>query len=193
MPIGLFGGSFDPIHHGHLIVARSALEQLGLDEVRFVPAREQPFKVGTHGAAASHRARMVELAIEAEPGFRLERTELERSGPSFTVDTLRALHAREPGVEWTLLLGEDTVRDLPKWREPGVVAQLARIAVFARPGAPAPAPMEPGWRRIRVPLVEISATEVRRRVREGHSIRYWVPDTVAAYVTANGLYRDDGT
>lgn len=189
--VGLFGGSFDPIHHGHLIAARSALEQLGLSEVRFVPAQEQPFKVGTHGAAAQHRARMVELAIEGEPGFRIERIELERPGPSYTVDTLRALQAREPGTEWILLLGEDAAADLPKWRSAADVLKLARLAVFARPGRTGESTPS-AWRRIQVPLVEISATDVRHRVRRGHSIRYWVPDAVAAYVAAEGLYQDDG-
>ena len=189
MLAGLFGGSFDPIHHGHLIAARSALEQLGLDEVRFMPAHEQPFKVGRHQAGPAHRARMVELAITGAPGFRLERAELDRAGPSFTVDTLRALAAAEPDTEWVLLLGEDAARDLPSWRDPGAVASLARIAVFARPGAQA-IQGDGLWRRISVPLVEISATDVRQRVREGLSIRYWVPDAVAAYVTAHGLYQD---
>jgi nicotinate-nucleotide adenylyltransferase len=134
---------------------------------------------------------MVELAIAGAPGFRLEAAELDRPGPSFTVDTLRALSAAEPDTEWVLLLGEDAARDLPKWREPEVVAQLARIAVFARPGTHLQV-TDGVWRRITVPLVEISATDVRRRVREGHSIRYWVPDAVAAYVAANGLYKGDG-
>ncbi|HET7601945.1 MAG TPA: nicotinate-nucleotide adenylyltransferase [Gemmatimonadales bacterium] len=191
MRVGLFGGSFDPIHHGHLITARSALEQLELDELRFVPAREQPFKVGRHQAPAVHRVRMVELAIAGAPGFRLEAAELDRPGPSFTVDTLRALSAAEPGTEWVLLLGDDAARDLAKWREPEQVVQLARIAVFARPGTHSQV-TDGVWRRITVPLVEISATDVRRRVREGHSIRYWVPDAVAAYVAANGLYKGDG-
>ena len=191
MVAGLFGGSFDPVHHGHLIAAQSALEQLGLDEVRFVPAHEQPFKAGRHQAPAVDRARMVELAIAGAPGFRLERVELDRRGPSFTVDTLRALSAAEPDVRWVLLLGDDAARDLPKWREPDAVAALARIAVFARPGTPSAA-VAGVWRRITVPLVEVSSTDVRRRVREGLSIRYRVPDTVAAYVAAHGLYQGDG-
>ncbi len=191
MRVGLFGGSFDPIHHGHLIAARSAMEQLELDELRFVPAHQQPFKAGRHQAPALHRARMVELAIAGASGFRMEGAELDRPGPSFTVDTLRALSAAEPDLEWVLLLGDDAARDFAKWREPEAVAQLARIAVFARPGSH-PEVTDGVWRRITVPLVEISATEVRRRVREGHSIRYWVPDAVAAYVAANGLYKGDG-
>jgi nicotinate-nucleotide adenylyltransferase len=167
------------------------MEQLELDELRFVPAHQQPFKVGRHQAPALHRARMVELAIAGAPGFRVEAAELDRPGPSFTVDTLRALNTAEPGTEWVLLLGDDAARDFAKWREPEAVTRLARIAVFARPGSH-PELTDGVWRRITVPLVEISATDVRRRVREGHSIRYWVPDTVAAYVAANGLYKGDG-
>lgn len=191
MLVGLFGGSFDPIHHGHLIAAQSALEQLGLDEVRFVPARQQPFKTGQHQASATQRARMVELAIAGAPGFRIHGGELDRVGPSFTVDTLRELSAAEPGTEWVLLLGDDAARDLPHWREPEAVRAMARIVVFARPGSPAIA-TDGVWRRISMPLVEISSTDLRHRVREGLSIRYRVPDAVAAYVAANGLYQGDG-
>ena len=98
MQVGLFGGSFDPVHHGHLIVGRVAAETLGLESVRFVPAREQPFKRGQHGASPEQRAAMLELAVAGTPGFAVERAELERIGPSYTVDTLRALRAREPGL-----------------------------------------------------------------------------------------------
>ena len=108
--VGLFGGSFDPVHHGHLIIARVAMESLGLDEVRFVPAREQPFKVGQHAAPAGDRARMLELAITGAEGFRVDRMELSREGPSFTIDTLRSLVRESPGIEPVLLLGSDAVQ-----------------------------------------------------------------------------------
>ena len=187
--IGLFGGSFDPIHHGHLIVARSVADALELQEVRFVPARQQPLKGGGHGASAEHRARMVELAIAGEPGFSLERAELDRPGPSYTVDTLRALATREPGVDLVLLLGADAARDLPRWRDGGTVVRLARLALFTRGGEVVPD--VPGtWRTVRVPAIEISATAVRQRVAEGRSVRYWVPDAVADHIAAHGLYRN---
>ena len=187
--IGLFGGSFDPIHHGHLIVARSLAEALGLDEVRFVPARQQPLKRGGHGAGADDRARMVELAIAGEPGFRLEREELTRPGPSYTVDTLRAVAAREPGAELVLLLGADAAQDLPRWHEGDEVVRLARLVLFSRSGTAAPA--VPGaWRTVAVPAIEISATAVRQRVAEGRSVRYWVPDAVADHIATHGLYRN---
>src|SRR5512138_2678551 len=187
--IALFGGSFDPVHHGHLIVARVALETLGLDELCFLPAREQPFKVGQHRASASDRAVMLELAIAGSPGFAVERAELERPGPSYTVDTLQTLRAREPGAELTLLLGADAAAELSAWHRAAELPRLARIVVFGRPGSPVPAsPLVA--RSIEVPAVDISATEVRRRVRAGLSVRYWVPDAVAEYMVRHRLYLD---
>ena len=189
MQVGLLGGSFDPIHHGHLLVAQAAVEALALDELWFVPAREQPFKAGTHAAAAAHRAEMVRLAIAGEPHFRLEPVELERPGPSYTVDTLRALGAREPGVAFTLLVGADAAAELELWREAAALPSLARIVVFARAGAPPPASrLVQG--SITVPSLEVSATAIRARVAAGRSIRYWVPEAVATYVAAHGLYRN---
>lgn len=185
--IGLLGGSFDPIHHGHLIVAQSALEQLGLAEIRFVVAREQPFKQGRHGAAPEHRARMVELAIAGQPCFRVETLELDRPGPSYTVDTLRELARREPQAAFTVLLGSDSARDLSKWREAGEVARLAQVVVFGRAGEGMPAsPLVRG--QISVPLLDISATSIRQRVRDGLPVRYWVPDSVDRYIRENRLY-----
>jgi nicotinate-nucleotide adenylyltransferase len=187
--IGLFGGSFDPVHHGHLIVARVAAETLGLSELRFVPAREQPFKQGRHSAPPAHRLAMLELAIAGEPDFAIERSELERPGPSYTVDTLRALRARHPGRELVLLLGADAAADLPAWRSAGELPGLARIVVFARPGTPV-AESSMIARSIRVPSIDISATEIRRRAAEGRPLRYWVPDAVAEYVSRHRLYLD---
>ncbi len=186
--IGLFGGSFDPIHHGHLIVARTVLEALDLEELRFVVAREQPFKAGQHRAPPAARAHMVELAIEGEPRFRLERAELEREGPSYTVDTLRTLRAREPGAAFALLVGADAARELPQWREADLLHRLADLVLVARPGAVLPGLPWP-VRTVTVPAIEISATEVRQRVRKGLPVRYWVPDAVAAYIEQAGLYR----
>lgn len=187
--LGLFGGSFDPVHHGHLIVGQVAAEALGLDALRFVPAREQPFKLGLHRAPAEHRAAMLDLAVAGSPGFAVERLELERSGPSYTVDTLRELHAREPGVRWTLLLGADAANELGAWHQAEQIPSLATVVVFARAGTPV-RPSRFVSRSIEVPAIEISATDIRRRVREGRSIRYWVPDPVAEYVTRHRLYLD---
>ncbi len=188
--IALFGGSFDPIHHGHLITARAVVEALELEGLRFVPAREQPFKVGRHVAPAETRARMVSLAIEGEKGFALERAEIDRPGPSYTVDTLRELRRREPGRAFALLLGADAARDLPQWREAGVLSDLARLVVFGRPGVAPPALPWP-FEAVETPAVDISATEIRRRVAAGRSIRYWVPDAVARVIATERLYLAD--
>ena len=187
--IGLLGGSFDPVHHGHLIVAQVAAEALGLDELRFVPAREQPFKLGRHSAAAADRAAMLDLAVAGTPGFAVERAELGREGPSYTVETLLGLRTREPAVGWTLLLGADAAAELGAWHRAAELPDLARIVVFARPGTPIPfSPIIAAT--VEVPAVEISATEIRRRVREGRSVRYWVPDAVAEYMVRHRLYLD---
>lgn len=187
MRVGVLGGSFDPVHHGHLIAARALREALGLDEVRLVPAGRQPFKREGHGAPAADRAAMTELAVANEPGLAADRIEADREGPSYTVDTLDALHQRWPGAELTLLVGADAAAEFPAWRDAGRIERLARIVVFTRAGAgPAPA----GRPAIAVPAVEISSTEIRARVRAGRSIRYLVPDAVEAYVAGHRLYRD---
>jgi nicotinate-nucleotide adenylyltransferase len=187
--IGLFGGSFDPVHHGHLIVAQVAREQLGLELVRFVPAREQPFKQGSHHTSAQHRAAMLSLAVRGVSGFAVETAELDRPGPSYTVDTLREIRRREPGVELVLLLGADAAAELPAWHEADRVRDLAKVVVFGRPGAEV-AGMPWASAMIEVPAINISATAIRNRVRQGRSVRYWVPDAVAEYILAHRLYLD---
>jgi nicotinate-nucleotide adenylyltransferase len=187
--IGLLGGSFDPVHHGHLIVGQVASERLGLEVLRFLPAREQPFKRGLHRSSAEHRAAMLSLAISGTPGFALERTELDRPGPSYTVHTLDELRSREPGSEFALLLGADAAAELGAWREAERIPRLARIVIFARPGCSVPNLPWPA-QRIEVPTIDISATEVRRRVARGLPIRHWVPDAVAEYITRHRLYLD---
>jgi nicotinate-nucleotide adenylyltransferase len=185
--IGLFGGSFDPIHLGHLLAAQSALESLTLDELWFVPAFEQPFKRGSHGAAPALRARMVSLAIAGVPRFRLETCELDRGGPSYTVDTLRTLKARDPSNSFALLVGADTLRDFPAWREASEIPRLAQVVAFGRPGSELRE--VPGVSRtITVPRIDISATEIRNRVASGLPIRYWVPEAVERCIVAEGLY-----
>jgi nicotinate-nucleotide adenylyltransferase len=187
--IGLLGGSFDPIHHGHLIVGQVALEQLSLDELRFVPAREQPFKQGKHRTSAEHRAAMVALSIRGTPGFELETAELDRAGPSYTVPTLEALLERVPGSRLVLLLGADAAADLAGWREVERIPELARLVVFARPGSTVPQTRLIS-QVIQVPAIDVSATEIRRRVRQRLPIRYWVPDSVAEYIVRHQLYLD---
>jgi nicotinate-nucleotide adenylyltransferase len=187
--LGVFGGSFDPVHHGHLIVGQVAAETLGLDVLRFVPAREQPFKVGRHHTSAEHRHAMLCLATAGIPGFAVDRTELDRPGPSYTVQTLEALAGQEPGARLVLLLGADAAADLSAWYEADRIPELARLVVFARPGSRVP--VSPLIAQVvEVPALDISATEIRRRVGRKQSIRYWVPDSVAEYIARHRLYLD---
>lgn len=188
--IGLFGGSFDPIHHGHLLVAQAVVESLDLEQVRFLPAGQQPFKQDRHQAPAAARAAMVALAIAGEPRFALDTIELDRPGPSYTVDTLRLLRSREPMARFAVIIGSDTARDLPKWREPEALPGLAEWIVVARPGVPLP---ELPWavRVVTVPAIDISATAVRARVAAGRPVRYWVPEGVARFISGEGLYLPD--
>ena len=183
----LFGGSFDPVHVAHLIVADTVAEALGV-RVRFLPAREQPFKRAAHGATPEQRAEMLELAVVGNPRFAVERIELSLPAPSYSVRTLRALAEREPGTRFVLLLGADAARDLPQWWEIESLATLADVVVIARPGVAAPE-HRLVTRVVEAPAVDVSATMIRERVRQGRSIRYLVPEAVRQYIAARGLYR----
>jgi nicotinate-nucleotide adenylyltransferase len=183
----LFGGSFDPVHLGHLIVAETAADALGA-RVRLMPAREQPFKRAAHGATPEQRVAMVERAVVGNPRLAVEAIELTLPTPSYTVRTLLALAEREPGNRFALLLGADSAQELAAWHEVEALPELADVVVFGRPGWPVPT--HPLIRRvIEVPAVDISATLVRRQVGAGRSIRYLVPDAVREYIAAHGLYR----
>jgi nicotinate-nucleotide adenylyltransferase len=187
--IGVFGGSFDPVHHGHLIVGQVAGEALGLDLLRFVPAREQPFKVGRHHTSPEHRHAMLSLAVAEAPRFAVDASELNRPGPSYTVHTLEALAREEPGAKLVLLLGADAAAELSAWYEADRIPDLARVVVFARPGSRVPV-SDMITQVVEVPALDISATEIRRRVSRKQSIRYWVPDAVAEYIVRHRLYLD---
>lgn len=185
MHVGVFGGSFDPVHHGHLIVAMEASRALGLDEVRFVPAREQPFKRGGAAAGPADRLAMLRLACTDVPEFVVDPRECERPGPSYTVDTLQSLQADRPDDTLSLLIGSDAAVDFPAWRAASTIRELATVVVLARPGVPTP----PGFdRTVAVPAIDISATAIRARVRAGESIRFLVPDAVERYIAEHRLY-----
>lgn len=188
MKAGIFGGSFDPVHIGHLVAAEHAGERLGLDRVYFVPARQHPFKAG-HGASAEHRLAMVALAIQDNPRFVLDAREMERPGPSYTVDTVRALAAELRGNPLFLLLGADAAREFPAWREAEAIAALATVVVLTRAGVSLPALPLVG-QVVEVPGIEVSASALREAVRLGQSIRYLVPPAVEEYIRSHGLYRD---
>lgn len=184
MRLGIFGGSFDPIHHGHLILARAALEELGLDRILFIPANLSPHKTQTKPATAQDRLAMLQLAVWGEPRFESCDTELHRPPPSYTVETLRELKSRRADDEFTLLIGADNVAKFDTWHEPDAIRRLAKIAVLDRAGHMAPQE----WPVVRR-LVDISSTDIRARTAAGRSIRYLTPDAVCDYIAVQGLYR----
>lgn len=183
--IGVFGGTFDPVHVGHLAIAIAALESVPLDRVLFVPARRSPLKDRDPVASVADRVAMLESAITGEPRFALARVELERDGVSYTVDTLEAL--RSEG-ELFLILGSDALADLARWRTPDRIRELATILVAARPGAPGPNPVHRA-RAFDAPRLDISSRELRARAARGMSLRYLVPDAVWEHIKKRGLYR----
>ena len=209
----VFGGSFNPIHYGHLLLADDLLEILTLDRVLFVPAKHPPHKDPTRLAAPEERLAMVRLATEGHRGFEVSDMELARPGPSFTVDTLAAL--ARPGQALFLVVGSETFLDLLAWRDPRRVAQLAQLVIVPRVGSPFDTASEAAQKVLREIGVEggfttvdggrvpdrgvivsraasmpISASELRRRVREGRSLAFRLPPVVADYIRARGLYRE---
>jgi nicotinate-nucleotide adenylyltransferase len=190
--IGVLGGSFDPIHNAHLIIARAALEALALDAVRLVVASTQPFKEGRHAAPAADRLRMVELAVDGVDGLVADGRELARPGPSYTIDTLRELRSEAADTELVLLMGSDTAAGFGRWREPEAIRAIAKIAVFRRPGTADGVAASPaghgGDVEIAVPHLEISSTVIRERAAAGRSLAGWVHPAVADYIVASQLY-----
>jgi len=196
----VLGGSFNPIHYGHLLLADDVAERLELDRVLFVPAARPPHKPNADLAPAADRYAMVELAVAGHSKFAVSDVEFRRPGPSYTVDTLEAL--RIPREELFLIVGSETFLDLLSWRSPRRVAELAQLAVVPRLGS-AFDPESAAVRKVvheigREPVIvradslPISASDLRRRVREGRSIAYRLPEAVGAYIRAKRLYRADG-
>lgn len=199
MRVGLLGGTFDPIHLGHLRGAENAREESGLDQVIVMPSGTPPHRPGP-ATSALDRYAMVCLATASHPAFVPSDLELRRDGPSYTVDTLEALHRERPGDRFVLIVGSDTLPELGTWWRADRLAALCEVAVVARPGAsepagPGDAPRRPEattlFRASRVagPGLAISATAVRERAGHGQSLRYLVPDAVADYIAKRGLYR----
>ncbi len=183
---GLFGGSFDPIHIGHLILAREALEQLGLDRVIFIPAAISPHKLDRMPAPAEARLEMVRAAVEGEPGFEVETCELGREGPSFTIDTVRWLRARHPTDAFFYFIGDDNLPKLHTWVEIEELKRSVQFVVLSREAGAGPCEFPRVGRQI-----DISSTEVRKRVARGQSIRYLLPHRACEVIYRNGLYRDE--
>ncbi|MHB8507920.1 MAG: nicotinate (nicotinamide) nucleotide adenylyltransferase [Candidatus Dormibacteria bacterium] len=183
--LGVFGGTFDPVHLGHLSVARQCAEQLGLGSVLLVPSNLPPHRAAP-GAPAADRLALVEIAVAGDPVLQACDLEVARGGTSFMVDTLTELCARYPGAELWLLLGADAARDLPQWKEPEAVTAMARLALFNRGGSVWDGPS--GHVRVVVESPPISATEVRRLLAEGKSADALLPGAVSAEIRRRGLY-----
>lgn len=204
--IGLFGGTFDPPHVGHLVLAECARDRLRLDEVRFIPAGQPPHKPGARLTGAGRRVAMARLAVRGNPAFAVSTIETRRGGPSFTVETLREVAAAAPDARLFLIMGADSLDEFATWREPEAILRLATLAVAERPGAVArsrrgargaPPRGRPGTRGASVAWlgnaeIGVSSSLVRERVRAGRSIRYLVPDAVARYIARHRLYRGSG-
>jgi nicotinate-nucleotide adenylyltransferase len=194
--IAVFGGTFDPVHFGHLIMAEQCREQARLDEVWFVPAARPPHKQRYDVTPFDKRVEMLELAIAGQPAFRVDQIENERPGPSYLFQTLEELSGRQPDAELHFLIGSDSLQDLPQWREPARIVERAGLLVVARHGHPIPAESELrvtlGTLRMQVidmPLIDISSRDLRRRAAEGRSLRFMVPRAVECYIETHRLYR----
>jgi nicotinate-nucleotide adenylyltransferase len=196
--VGLLGGTFNPPHIGHLVCAQEALVQLGLDRVLLVPAHVPPHKAVEADPGVTHRVAMCEAAVAADARFGVSRVDADRPAPSYTVDTLRSLHADAPGDELTFIVGGDMAHSLPTWRQPEAVLALAELGVAEREGVRRAdvverlAVLAGATERVRffaMPRLDISSSLIRRRAADGGPVRYLVPDAVAAYLDAHGLYR----
>jgi nicotinate-nucleotide adenylyltransferase len=191
--LGILGGTFDPPHVGHLLVASDAVEALELDRLLFVPAGVQPFKIGVVEATGAQRLAMLEMLVNGDPRFAVDPIEIDRTGLSYTVDTLAALAQRDPESTRYLLIGEDLVGQIGSWRDAARIADLAEIVILARPGTAATSAADGSatlpMRRLDTRRIEISSSEIRARVRAGKSIHGFVPDAVADFIESAGLYR----
>ncbi len=205
MNIGVFGGSFDPVHYGHLLLAQQCLESSSLDRVLFVPAAHSPLRPRSPIADAKARVEMLQLAIADHPGFAISTIELERGEISYTVDTLRALKQGSPNDTFFLLMGLDSLLDFPRWHEPQEILSLAQLLVVNRPSTSGPTAAE-AWQVLRgfatdeqIDVIrstivdsqqfEFSSTDIRQRISSGRSVRFRTPRAVEKYIETQGLYR----
>lgn len=183
--IGLYGGSFDPIHNGHLILARDAMERLELDRVVFLPARISPHKLDRSPAPPEARCEMLAAAIKGEPGFEMDACEVEREGPSFTIDTVRLYREKFPEAKLYYFIGDDNLPELDSWRDIAHLRELVRFVVLSRAGMPFLSEFPLITR-----LVEISSTEIRNRIARGRSVDYMTPTSTCDVIKRLGLYKN---
>jgi nicotinate-nucleotide adenylyltransferase len=190
MKIGIYGGSFDPVHCGHLLVAQAAMEEAGLDRLFFVPAAQSPFKPENHAAPAAARLQFLRLALAGQPQYEVDDREIRRGGVSYTVDTLREFARQHPGAQLHYLIGADNAAKLNAWREPAALAALAEFLAVPRPGGgPAIFPPPFRGRTLKGFPFGVSSSEIRARVRAGRPIGNLVPAPVAAAILNAGVYR----
>ena len=199
--IGIFGGSFDPIHLGHLLTAEQFFSELSLDIVKFVPTKISPFKQDYTPTTDKHRLEMLKLAIGAHENFEVDPIEIQRGGVSYTIDTVEELQRNEPDATWFMLIGADSLKDFRKWKSPDRLLSLVQMVVARRGGCP-----EPDWKeleglapretldsiqqmRLDIPVMEISSTSVRKRIEQSRTIRYLVPAPVEVYIREHQLYQ----
>ena len=189
--LGLYGGSFDPLHRGHLLVAQAALEELALDRLFFIPAAQSPFKPGSRPAPDAARLRMLRRSLAGQSRTEVHPDELTRGGVSYSIDTVNAFRARNPGAELFWLIGADHVPTLPQWREALALAEAVTFVVIPRPGQDQ-ASLPPPWRlrHLRGWPLGVSSSEIRDRVRNGMSYEHLVPSGTADVIASEGLYRE---
>ncbi|HCD01631.1 MAG TPA: nicotinic acid mononucleotide adenylyltransferase [Planctomycetaceae bacterium] len=192
MRLGVFGGAFDPVHTGHLVLASECRQQLALDAVWLVPSGSPPHKDPGGLADAGTRVEMLELATAGDPGLVVSRIEIDREGVSYTVDTLETIAASDPGCELFLLLGADSVADLANWYQPERICELARVVAVNRGGTTSKTAVT-GCRveEVTMPAIDVSSRDIRHRIHQGRSIRHLVPRAVEAYLDEHALYNDD--
>ncbi len=202
MKRGVLGGTFDPVHNGHLAIAGEVAARLAMDEILFVPAGQPQLRTGGPVSAGEHRVQMIRLAINGKTHYRLSTVEVERAGPSYTVDTIARLRSQlkdEDGLSF--VLGWDSLAELPRWREPARLVSMCRLVAVPRPGVTLPdlhslEVLVPGITKsvilLKAPRVDISASEIRRRVAQGLPISHLVPEPVADYIREQGLYATIG-
>ncbi|MCI5775432.1 MAG: nicotinate-nucleotide adenylyltransferase [Aerococcus sp.] len=186
--VGILGGTFNPIHNGHLIIAEQVREKLGLDEIWFMPDYEPPHVDAKDAIDSRYRLAMLCLALNSNPSFVVETAEIERQGKSYTIDTVKDLKKRYPNIQFYFIIGADMVEYLPKWAKIDELVDLIQFVGVQRPGHQLETPYP--VMTVDVPLIDISSSKIRQMIHEGESIRYLVPDAVAEFIMKEGLYRD---